>query len=541
MKSMPKNKFIFSKVIKVYFDKSAYFKLAKISFVEMGDVMTKNQEWRGHKLEKGVFISPFNRLQKLTINSWNNGRLSDYIWIGFILGYYGRQEGFLRLKNIFKDLKAYVYKKQLISDSDDFEPESIIEGNIKYMAFIRFSKITNFDDEIQSDIYSIFIKHIDVEVLAPLTLIFTFSKYKTFSIAFKSDICYEKRVEVLNEVVTANLDQQSWQATDIRYAILLYMIIFRKLKFCIDNMLTISYLKQYPILEHNNEIMKSARPTIRALEIGIPYKVDEKYNNYFWNQVSKLGKCKMAYIEYKAENDDADEYIKMLKQKLNYFIELYVNVQPLDIKMSVLLGLATFAYKRLLEVVEHNLYNTIAGRSTARSIIECCIIIKYLLHIEPENQNIWEDYRIYGLGQLKKLSEMYEELKIKNNSYHVDFDYVKILAEEYISKDFINIDTRYFDSAKIREKAKIVGENEIYQLVYEYDSQYEHALWGAVRESSLLACDCALHKYHSVPDIDNYQRLKSVWNDCKMYMDKIVNILEDIYGLNLAEDVNKDE
>lgn len=93
------------------------------------------------------------------------------------------------------------------------------------------------------------------------------------------------------------------------------------------------------------------------------------------------------------------------------------------------------------------------------------------------------------------------------------------------------MDTSYFDKINVREKARAIGERELFGLYYDYDSAFEHGLWGAIRESSLLKCNEVSHQYHCVPDVDNEQRMKDVWNDCKMAMDKIMSIIQDLYGL----------
>ena len=95
---------------------------------------------------------------------------------------------------------------------------------------------------------------------------------------------------------------------------------------------------------------------------------------------------------------------------------------------------------------------------------------------------------------------------------------------------FLNMDTRYFGKQP-RQLAEYVDEKDLYGLYYDYDSAFEHGLWGAIRESSMLKCTSPMHQYHCVPDIDNTQSLKSVWHDCKMVMAKMLNFLDSIYGI----------
>lgn len=63
------------------------------------------------------------------------------------------------------------------------------------------------------------------------------------------------------------------------------------------------------------------------------------------------------------------------------------------------------------------------------------------------------------------------------------------------------------------------------------DSSFEHGLWGAIRESSLLKCNNPAHKYHCVPDVEDEARLKTVLPDCIMIMNKTISFLDEIYGI----------
>lgn len=105
------------------------------------------------------------------------------------------------------------------------------------------------------------------------------------------------------------------------------------------------------------------------------------------------------------------------------------------------------------------------------------------------------------------------------------------MVSEFRDDKYVDMDTKYFDKHNIREKAIDVGEKDLFGLFYDYDSAFEHGLWGAVRESSLIKCDAAEHQFHCVPDITNEQKLKSVWKDAKTTMNKILRVLKEVYGL----------
>lgn len=68
-------------------------------------------------------------------------------------------------------------------------------------------------------------------------------------------------------------------------------------------------------------------------------------------------------------------------------------------------------------------------------------------------------------------------------------------------------------------------------LYYDYDSAFEHGLWGAIRESSMLKCNNPAHQYHCVPDIDDECNLKSILGDCVFVLNKIMLFLDEQYGM----------
>lgn len=51
-----------------------------------------------------------------------------------------------------------------------------------------------------------------------------------------------------------------------------------------------------------------------------------------------------------------------------------------------------------------------------------------------------------------------------------------------------------------------------------------------LEKANLLKCNTASHQFHSVPDIENQQNLKSVWHDSKMLMQKTLDLVKELYG-----------
>lgn len=437
--------------------------------------------------------------------------MPEYIWIGFILDYYGREEGMKKIHVICTKLHDIA--------------ESII--------LPRLSEIFSLNDAEQSRFYQEILKIISKDVLAPLTLIFAYSRNPLFSQNFASpELPMNDRLYKIMDILRKTSDHQSELSTDIRYVVLCYLSLSNK--FHLANQEQVDLLTQYPTMKHDNPVMRHARPFIRASEIGIS-DFDKSANNehasFFWERISKMTDCKLFKIQFEEEKRDTDQYIQCLQDIYSYLSEVFTKTSPLDNKMLVLLGIATYSFKRIKEVSDHKLSNTIVGRSSVRVLIENYIMIKYLIKNELSHKDIWNEFQEYGIGQFKLIVERSrEQTPVRENS-HVDYKYLEILVKDFKNEMFLDMDTRYFDNKNIRDKAKIVDENQLYGLYYDYDSAFEHGLWGAIRESSLLICNNPLHHYHCIPDINDEQNLKSVWPDCVMVMNKTINVFDEIYGI----------
>jgi hypothetical protein len=233
--------------------------------------------------------------------------------------------------------------------------------------------------------------------------------------------------------------------------------------------------------------------------------------------------------------------MESVQKIIRYLSEFLKADDPLNNKQLVLLGILTYSYKCMLEVVNYNLYNTIVARSSIRVTIENYIMMKYLLLKEPEQTDIWTAYQYYGIGLYKLILTKSRESKRDLSKSHVEYKYLDAIVNEYILEEYIDMDTSYFDKQGIREKAIAVDERELYGLFYDYDSSYAHGLWGAIRESSLLKCQSPSHQYHCVPDYENSQNLKSIWHDCVHVMNKTIRLMHSVYPVpqELLDEVDR--
>lgn len=465
-----------------------------------------------HKFNKGVFVTPFNSIPNVKEledeKSWTYGRMPEYLWIGLILKKFGRNDGFQKLSKI-------------ISLLHEIAPEL-------YTA--RMSQILKLPDEKQREFYHYIVVIGAKEALAPLTILLTASTAPLFAESFYCAAqSVQDRCNTLIETMRDLMDHQSHESTDVRFVALYFNQLSGRVHLLKEQ---IEVLSIYPLTPHAEEIMKLARPTVRCAEMMILTfeEADSTYLQKFWEYLSEMTQCSIYSFVFPEENRNVSEYMENLHTVFKYLSELYVAANPIDEKMCVLLGLATYSYKRLKEVYCNNLFNSITGRTCVRVLVEDFIMMKYLSKNEALHDNIWRDYQLYGMGLYKLILARYRELDHSDDS-HFDGRFIQELVNEFKDEEFINMDTRYFDNQNIRVKAESVGEKSLYGLYYDYDSSFEHGLWGAIRESALLKCNNPAHKYHCIPDIEDKNRLKSVLPDCIMVMNKTICFLDEVYGI----------
>lgn len=481
--------------------------------------MYERSKLSDHKFEKGKLITPINTIvsEMVKEKSWYYGRIPEYIWLGLIISHGERLEQLEKCRQILNYLNT--------TDKNNKVP------------LPKMSLIFEMDDSEQNEFYTLLSELNVVKALEPLSLIYSDMSEEFIKAVKGHNSSIEKRIDDLNSMIDKLTDHQSNLSTDIRYLILYKAMLSFNFHTLHESAIDEAMLN-YHKTSHDNPIMQMYRPIVRSSEAALAHLgldevgVNLDFVTEFWKKISLLTECEVFYIKHD-KNDEIDlkEYKNNVYKILNYLTKLLKDTRPLDNKMLVLLGIATYSYKRLIELVDHNLENTISGRTITRSIIENYMMTKYLLKNEKEHDDIWGEFQDYGIGNFKLLHGRYYEEKPQIENSHVHYNIIEILVSEFKMEEFIDIDTSYFGKGNIRKKFQEVDEENLWKFYYDYDSDYEHGLWGAIRESSLLKCSAPGHLYHVIPDIDDLQKLPSVANDCVMVMNKHLKLLKDQYNL----------
>lgn len=443
---------------------------------------------------------------RVTTTSWLNDRLPEYLWLGLILMNFDRTDGIKTACKILEEISKI--NKDLISP--------------------KLSSILSLDDIQQINIFKIICAQTSPECLSPLTVIYKNSKYPVFNEYFNvCQITFEDRLNLINKAIKLYYDHQSHSATDLRYVISSMMIFQKNLNIGSNCSNIVEAIQSYPFTSHYDEKMKSYRPAIRALEMN---NFNEEQNTIFveqfWAEIGSKNECQPIIIEGNNMAEiDYGEYIKAHQEILRDLISERKRLSILDDKFSLILGTITYALKIFNELVNNNLGHGILGRNAFRTILESYINIKYLLLLEKNNSNIWKEYKFYGIGKYK-LALLKNRENPKHKAVHFNEPLIDAIVNEDIWEEFISIDPNFFDKKSIKEKFKEVGELQLYETYYEYNNNFVHGFWGAIRESSMLRCDNASHRYHSTPDVTFQQKMSCVYSDIKMIMDQLYSILD---------------
>ena len=475
-----------------------------------------------HK-KKGIVATPLNDglRDKLTLSSWTKERMPEYLWLGLILMYYGRDEGFKRAGKIL------------------FE----ISKRIETLSHPRLSMIFNLSDEDQHTLFKIIIDNIDKNILSPLTVLYRSSSYTLFNEYFNIPyIGFETRLARLSKAVKIYYPPQADETTDLRYLALSLLLFGGKLHLAKNLDVTAKAVNEYPYTEHKDEKMKMYRPTIRSME-GLDFgDKNIEFSKKFWRDIGMITSCKPMTIVFHQNEDEYKDFINCFQKVLEYILHSNKEKSLSEDKFDVIIGSITYALKIYIEINEKSLGNSIIGRHAIRTIIEVFIMLKYLLNRETTNSNIWEEYKLYGISKYKLILLKARETEL-DKSVHFILPIADALVNEIRWEEFIDVDLKYFDKQGIREKSIEIGEKDLYDLFYDYDSNFAHGLWGAVRESTMLNCDNPDHQYHSIPDIHSNQSLSDIKADSFKIMNKLLSLLTEIYKVpeTLIKDIGTEK
>lgn len=470
-----------------------------------------------HKRHKKELKPPLLQIRNLSPSSWIDNRMPEMLWAVLVIGNMDR----------YNALAFFRYVAKFVQNN----PECY---DITITGISKFSK----DKRTKFIEYLLAWSNEINEVLRPMRLFPNLPSIAEWKVNLDKPIV-EDDWKKLSQGVTKTFWHQSQEATDCRWIKVLSQILGGKLKFHREMSDTVRGVFEYP----NYGDMRHIRPFIRATEIAPDVSKKNQSNKWakdFWKQCFDDTNCipeeavsnkiknrqkKLSQELEKKRKHYFDETVKVRNELINHFFETS-KTSAIDSRHEGAFGLALYGLTIFIEIIFYRVPLSITGRIALRSLVEIYINFTYLLKKEKSEPRVWDDYRTYGVGQIKLIYLKLKELKKSVSS--IELNELNYLVNEDKWVEFVPINLGHWDSANLRKMSKEIGLKDVYDKFYNYTSGYIHATWGAIRESVYQRCVNPLHRFHKVPIYD-LPLMLSVTADAQEIVNNILHCLSNAY------------
>lgn len=470
---------------------------------------------KDHKQNKKELNPPFLASGlNLSTSAWHDNRLPEMLWAVLIIGNLERE----------KALTFFRYISKFVEENND-------------ASNITITGISDLKESTKSSL----IKHIcnfskdTKEILRALLLFPQLPSIETWKEHLEAP---DPKVD-WNKVgisVEKTFWHQSQEATDCRWIKVLCEIVGGKVSF--GEAIGEDYIKG--ILEYPNfGDMRSVRPSIRSFEISM-YNNKSSWAQYFWEYcyfhtacvpeeaVNKKIQDRQKVFSEEVKNARqfySNDMSKLRRKLINYFFKVSETSSDTS-RYEGVFGITIYALSLYIENIFYSTSLSITGRLGLRALVETYIVFLYLLKKEKVNPKIWDEYRVYGTGQIKLIYLKMQE--IKKSPTCINIEEMDLIANEDKWIEFTPINLGHWDSVNLRKMSEEVGLKNIYDKYYNYTSGFMHGNWGSIRESVYQKCVNPLHHYHIIPTYE-LPLMPSITEDAREIMNKILGCLSKAY------------
>jgi hypothetical protein len=307
--------------------------------------------------------------------------------------------------------------------------------------------------------------------------------------------------ELLKVAVALILDHASQEATDCRWARVLFVMAAGKLLFPQEESAE-EVAKEINYYPHYGD-MRKVRPSVRSTE-GFLGGVAEHtptppgFAPKFWSQCMRETTCVAEPLPVGNEMVSAGttlERVDDIYSKLVEHASATRNTTAVDARHDAVFGIGLYALSVLKELLLIGAGNMISARMSLRTLLECFVTLAYL--VKRDSAELWRAYRAFGAGQVKlafiKLNE--SEGKVG----YVKTESLERLANEDMWQEFLPINLGHWEKTSLRAMSQQADVKERYDQYYGWTSAFSHGHWGAVRDTVLQTCQNPLHRLHRIP------------------------------------------
>lgn len=470
----------------------------------------KNSKISQHENTGKELVPPFLKGEMgniIQLHSWSRERVPEYIWIGLLRDSCETKKEYF---DKFYNLKEFILKQY----KDPLD---------------KFSSILNLNNDNKMLLFGAISDIFGENVLDPLIIVSYFDEVLR-EMFYNINSTNDERIMKLKDIVTKMYERYNEFAMDVRYSAIILKLNRIVFPSNFSDSIMIEALQKYPVLEYSDPKMEMYTCSLSSFEGMDCFMVEEyNYSKYFYEEMYLMTDCNPLVLSFE-ENVD----FELIKEKMNNLKMLLIKSNEItyDDKRDVIVGNITYVYKMINEIISNNLGNSIISRFVLRTVSEIYVNIKFLCFRAKIEPKIWESFKDYGNGKYKLIYKKIEEgISTADNCSHFNSDILKLLSNENKSEEFLKVSFTNFANKNTRQKFIDVGEKDLYDTYYDYDTCFSHGYWGAIRESSLLLCDNAAHNYHSVSDVECEQILICCYSDLCFLLDKIISLMNEELGV----------
>ena len=448
-------------------------------------------------------IPKLRTLPQLVLTSWIQERLPEVLWAALIVTHRPRGQAL----DIIRQVLAFVRDGAVALDRP---------------LDVTLSGLEGWDWSLRSDFIEKLVQ-LAPDAVVPLLLFDDLPSRELWESSLKarpSEVHWQK----VAEAVAAVLDHQSQEATDCRWARLVFQVVIGRMQFVGKMGAVGEEIFYYP----DKGDQRQVRPTVRAGEGGMDALHERTKNEWpvkLWTQCLRDTKCIIGPDAPAAPVSVGTTLVRLrlVRERLRVHCGDTRATSAVDPKHDTVFASALFSLALLEELLGPGVGRSLMGRMTVRSLAEVYVNLSYLL--KRDDAELWQSFRVFGAGQAK-LSFLHLE-RLGEASY-VDLAQLEALANEDLWLEYLTVNLGHWSSKNARALAEEAGVKDVYERYYPWSSGYIHGHWSAMRDSVLTTCFNPLHRLHRVPRA-RARSLEDVVPDAVWLVDSILARVEEAY------------
>lgn len=458
-----------------------------------------------HKRQGGNLVPPLAALPGLKPSSWLHERLPDMLWCALLVVHLNREFALEILRGAAK------------AGAGKFEPGRDFDLSLTGLA------------ELPRNLAKALIEFVcsapgTRPILRALLLLDDLPARELWEAAIGEKPTPEDW-EVLGRAVASTLDHQSQEATDCRWARVLFKVLSGQLK--LRAIEQVRELLHYPYEGDQRKV----RPFIRASEIAdnplSPKEARERWAETFWSQCLRDTSCEPMSRNEQAINvalGTTQGHLSIVRDALVQHAAGSLSTTNVDARHDATFGIAAYCLDILGELLRVGSGSSIVARAGLRTLLECYITFAYLAH--RDDAEVWMAYRNYGAGQAKLA--FLKVIESSDAPLFLSTEVLEMIANEDRWQEFVSINLGHWEKANLRSMSETAGVKEIYDHYYAWTSAFVHGNWAAVRNAEFDICANPLHRLHRVLR-SRAAPLEDVVRDASRIVDLVLELIDRLY------------